>query len=163
MTVELSTTSKVATIVEALADCLCQQVAADGLPELCYCGVMPGAVAVADRIGDCGTVCGMAWVRLEQMYPSTIVGLPAVDPGNCGKALSIDIEVGILRCFPTEPTDQELIEATELQLAEAETMYRAIACCPAIPMMDSVVSPYVPLGPEGDTLGGSMMVSTMVY
>jgi hypothetical protein len=155
--------SRVAVTLEAIADCLCEQIVTDGLPPVCYCGVMPGVLAVADRIGNCGDVCGMAWVRLDQMYPATIVGVPSVDPGNCSKGLALDIEVGILRCFPTEPTDLDLFSSTELQLADAESMVRAVSCCPAIPQMDMVLAPYTPMGPDGGTVGGTVSISMMMF
>lgn len=163
MTTTPTAVSLVAATLEAIADCLCTQITTDGLPPLCYCGVVPGALAVADRIGDCGSVCGMAWVRLDQMYPATVVGVPSADPGNCRKALALDIEVGILRCFPAEPTDDDLFSSTELQMLDAETMFRAVTCCPAIPQMDAVVAPYTPLGPDGATVGGTLMLSMMMF
>lgn len=154
--------SKIAVIVEAVADCLCQQVITDGLPGLCSCGVVPGTIAVADSIGDCDD-CGMAWVRLDQMYPAVTVGTPFVDPGNCQAALAIDIEVGIVRCYPADPDMADQLAAAELQIADAETMYRAVRCCPALPMRDTVVAPYAPTGPDGGTIGGTLLVSTMVF
>ena len=155
--------SKVAVILEAVADCLCAQIAADGLPEVCFCGVVPGAIAVADQVGSCGDVCGMAWVRLEQMYPAVTVGVPNADPGNCGKALALDIEVGLIRCVESEPDAADLLAATELQVADAECLFRAVRCCPALPSMDTVVAPYTPLGPDGGTVGGTLFVSVMVF
>jgi len=162
MTVTL-TVSRVAVIAEAVADCLCQQIADDGLPSLCYCGVMPGSALVADRIGDCGNVCGMAWVRVDQIYPATSPGVPSTEPGNCSKGLGMDMEVGILRCFPADPTDADLLEAAELQLTEAETMFRAVSCCPALSQMDTVLAPYTPIGPDGATIGGVIGVATLLY
>lgn len=156
--------SKIAVILEAVADCLCQQIADDGRPEVCFCGVVPGALAVADLVGNCGDICGMAWVRMEQMYPATTVGVPNGDPGNCGKALAIDFEVGMLRCSePTESDPAGLLQSTEDQIADAETMFRAVRCCPALPSADTVVGPYTPLGPDGGTVGGTMLVSVMVF
>lgn len=163
VTVTATTTSRVAVTLEAIADCLCTQIVADGRPPVCYCGVVPGALAVADRIGECGTICGMAWVRLDQMYPATTVGLPSPEPGNCSKALALDIEVGILRCFATDPTDDDLVQSTEDQLADAETLIRAVSCCPAIPQMDMVLAPYTPMGPDGGTVGGVVMLSMLMY
>jgi hypothetical protein len=159
-----SAPSKIAVIMEAVADCLCEQITTDGRPEVCYCGVVPGALAIADLVGNCGDVCGMAWVRLEQMYPAVVAGVPDGTPGNCGKGLAMDIEVGILRCCEAGESDPaELLASTELQLADAETIYRAVRCCPALPNMDTIVAPYVPLGPDGGTVGGTVMVSVMVY
>jgi len=159
----VATASRVAVTLEAIADCLCNQITSDGLPPVCYCGVMPGSIAVADRVGNCGDVCGMAWVRLDQMYPAVTVGVPSGDPGNCQRGLGLDIELGILRCFPTEPTDQELFSSTELQILDAETLFRAVTCCPAIPQMDCVVAPYTPLGPDGGTVGGTLSISMMMF
>jgi hypothetical protein len=160
--------SRVSVILQAVADCLCTHITAYGLPPVCYCGVVPGSIAVADQIGECGDVCGMAWARLDQMYHATVAGVPSTEPGNCTKALSIDIEVGILRCMslggpggPPEPSD--LLQSTEVQMADAECMYRAISCCPALPTQDTVIAPYVPLGPDGGLVGGTFLCSVMIF
>lgn len=161
LTIPASTT---AVILEAVADCLCAQIVADGLPEVCFCGVVPGSLAVADQIGDCGDACGMAWVRLEQLYYATQVGVPSGDPGNCTKPLAMNIEVGILRCVDAEGLDQsESLQSTELQMADAECMLRAVTCCPALPGRDTVIAPYTPIGPDGGVVGGALLLSTMVF
>lgn len=161
--VPLYPTSTVGEVLEEVADCLCAQIAADGLPDVCFCGVVPGANVVADQVGNCGDVCGMAWVRLEQMYPSTVVGQPSAEPGNCAKGLAVDIEVGIIRCIESEPDAADLLAAAELQAADAQCMFRALTCCPCLPSMNTLVSPYTPLGPDGGTVGGTLFASVLLY
>lgn len=160
--------SRVGAILLAVADCLCGQIVADGLPGVCFCGVVPGAAAIYDYAGSCDDACGMAWVRLISIYPAVTVGLPDNTPGNCTKALGMDIEVGIVRCMSagepdgSGPDPSELLQSTELQVADAETLIRAVACCPAIPGRDSVLAAYTPVGPDGGLVGGLVTVATMV-
>jgi hypothetical protein len=150
-----------------LAECLCAQIQdpENGVPDVCFCGVVPGDQAVANYAGDCNDVCGMAWVRLVQMYPMAVIGQADATPGNCGVGVGIDVEVGILRCieFGDEqgnlPPPAVLLAATQLQIADALVMRKAIYCCDAIPSKEAIVTPYAPTGPLGGLVGGMMTVS----
>lgn len=143
-----------------LADCLCTQVTAavaDGVPDVCFCGVVPGDSAVSDYGGDCAKKCGMAWVRLTGLYPSTILGEQNNDPKNCAAGLGLPVEVGMMRCTPvgtgdTPPNGTQLLSATELQVSDALTMRRAIACCDGSDAWS--LGQYTPVGPSGGMLGG---------
>lgn len=151
--------------MSALADCLCAQIESDGLPGVCFCGVVPGEAAAADYFGNCKGVCGMAWVRLSSMYPATSVGVADISIGNCNKELGLELEVGIMRCFVLSdergnpPSAEAIKEATSLQVLDAECMVRAVACCDAISRRDFRLSLYQPLGPEGGVVGGIWSLS----
>lgn len=155
----------IASRLQELADCLCAQVTTDGLPGLCFCGVVPGEAAAADYISDSCDDCGMAWVRLVSVYPSAGVGIADTTIGNCSKELGFDVEIGIMRCYvvgdgrgnPTPP--EEVREAAALAALDAETMWRAVACCPAITSKEYVMGQYQPLGPEGGVVGGVWTLS----
>lgn len=155
-------------VVEALAACLCEQLA-DG-PELCFCGVVPGQSVpldvgfTTDEGGDCG---GMAYVRTTGIYPSTIVGQANLQPANCTWGQGFDLELGVFRPFPvmedgnSPPPDVQL-EMTRWQLWDAQAMAKALACCDWIPKMDFVVGIYAPAGPAGGVLGGIVPVSGVI-
>lgn len=148
-----------------LATCLCAQIEADGSPQPCFCGVIPGQGAVADYAGNCNTACGMAWVRMVTMLPMQGVGKQNETPGNCGSELGAVIEVGIFRCISVGdqrnpvPTPAELLAATEQQVADAYTMQRAIVCCPAFSSKDMILGAYQPTGPSGGLVGGTFQVT----
>lgn len=155
--------------LSSLAECLCDTITAEGVPAVCFCGVVPGEAAASDYFGtgNCTKgVCGMAWVRLVNMYPSTSVGIADVTVGNCSKELGLDVEVGIMRCYQSArdergnpPTLAYVAEATAQQVLDAEVMYKAISCCDDISSHDLVVGTYQPLGPEGGVVGGFWMLS----
>ena len=141
----------------SLAGCLCAQIEADGSPQPCFCGVVPGEAAVAQYAGDCDTRDGMAWVRLTTGYPSVSVGQIDQRVGNCKSGTGFDVEVGILRAFPVEeeaPTDAELLAAFDQQMKDMLTMRRAIECCDAISSKDFILGSYRPSGPLGGLVGG---------
>ena len=152
-------------LLSALATCLCAQIVVDGSPDVCFCGVVPGGAASQDYTGDCDHSCGMAWVRLSGMYPMAGVGIADATPGNCSASLGADIELGIMRCISVgdsegnPPPPAELLASTQLQMADAMTMLRAIQCCPAVPTKDTLVGAYAPLGPEGGLVGGVLTLS----
>lgn len=148
-----------------LATCLCSQIVVDGLPDVCFCGVIPGEAASAMYTGDCTKKCGMAWVRLMSAYPAAGVGIPSEQVGNCGSGMGYDVEVGMLRCTPigeatTPPTPGQLLGAAELQHADMMVIRKAIACCPG--STDWRLSTYAPMGPGGGLVGGFWVVTMWV-
>lgn len=155
------------TIIEALATCLCAQIKDDGLDEPCYCGVMPG-FEVAWDIGECDDgSCGIAYVRLGNVYPSSQVGVATVNPGNCAIGTGLDIEMGMLRCFelnedgsPSSPA--QLLEASRIQYADILVMQKALVCCEWLPAEDFVVGTYQPVGPSGGVVGGAFPLSAWI-
>ncbi len=151
-----------------LAECLCAQLAADGLPDVCFCGVIAGSEPYdASGIGECGELNGQAWVRLVNAYPSSGVGVPDLNVGNCNKGLGIDLEIGVLRYFPIEENGgslevTEMLVASQLQIADMISMQRAVVCCPAISEKDYIMNTYTPIGPDGGLLGGSWTLSMAI-
>lgn len=152
-----------------LAACLCAQILdpENGVPDVCFCGVVPGEQAAANYAeGNCARgTCGMAWVRLMATYPMKAIGVVDPTPGNCGASLGADVEMGILRCFPlgdetgAGPTMEQLVRATRLQVADSVVMQKAILCCPSIPSKEFMLNGYTPAGPAGDLVGGIWTMS----
>lgn len=145
-----------------LSDCLCQALAEAGGPSLCFCGVMPGNVV--DFGLAMGGKCdgGMAWVRISQIFPSTVFPEPDTDTAHCSTLLAAVIEVGVSRPVilgtdKRNPTLDELTWATRLQLSDMSAMRRAIRCCVAGSNVDFtyLMGDYAPDGPDGGLLGGT--------
>lgn len=154
--------------LEQLAACLCAQIITDGSPGVCFCGLVPGEAVALDYLGDCPDgLCGMAWTRLITAYPATILGTPSLEPGNCAIGLGLDIELGIARCASmpatdgTPPSDAQLLADTQQQVADMETMRRAVLCCNE--GIDWILTNYTAQGPQGGLVGGSWVVSTIIY
>lgn len=153
--------------LQAIAACLCAAIQdpENGVPDVCYCGVVPGGTPPAIYSGNCKDKCGMAWVRLTTAYPSTAVGAASVQPARCDVGMGMDVEVGMLRCMSVgddrgnPPPPQEQIDATELQMADLLVMWKAILCCDAIPNGDVILGQYTPVGPEGGLVGGFFTLS----
>jgi hypothetical protein len=82
-----------------LAACLSTELAAAGLPDLCFIGVLPGQQVALDSCGGCGESgkCGQAWVRLITAYPSTTFPGPAESP-KISTLLAYSLEVAVMRC-----------------------------------------------------------------
>lgn len=149
--------------LNAIATCLCAQITADGLPETCFCGVLPGEAVAASYAGNCATACGMAWVRLANSYPTKVLGEPDLTAGNCGAGMGFDVEIGILRCAPVgnsagaPPTAAQMLAATELQIADMHVMQKAALCCGEVSTRDVILGTYEPVGPEGGLVGGTVI------
>ncbi len=150
-----------------LASCLCAEL--DDGEELCFCGVLPGELVLADLAGyECGQACGMAWVRMASAYPSTIIGEADTTQMNCDKMLGLDIEIGVYRCVadlddPTVvPEPARLIEVSDLAIEDMLAMRRAVHCCSALADQGYSLGLYVPLGPVGGIAGGTWTVFTSI-
>lgn len=157
-------------VLSDLAACLCASLTpedADG-PNLCFCGVLAGdqpydAMGIGEGCDD--DTCGQAWVRMVNSYPSTSVGVADLEPNNCAKALGLDIEVGVLRCFPLEENGgilsaEDLDQAVRDQLDDMIAMQRAILCCSTLE--DYVLGMYLPMGPIGNVIGGTWTLSVLI-
>lgn len=149
--------------VESMAACLCSELDASDLPPTCFCGIMPGSIALDYVDADSGL--GMAWVRVVAVYPST--QFPQQETrarSSCAAGLAAELEIGVARCAP-QPTDQGLTpptmeqqwEASRLQMADMAAVQRAVQCC----YSDSdlvLLGRWTPLGPQGGVLGGTWQV-----
>lgn len=153
--------------MESLSGCLCAELAEAGGPEVCFCGVIPGD-AVDPSLAAPGRGCGggMAWVRLDSGYPSTVFPEPDTRAAGCSTLLAGVFEIGVLRPITLGserklPTLEELVAATRLQFSDMSAMKRAIACCINGIEADFVyvLGEYVPSGPEGGLLGGFWTVT----
>lgn len=159
--------NRISTRLEELSDCLCAQIEEMDLPGVAFCGVIPGDAAIANYVGN-GDECGMAWVRLMNMFPSQGIVDAYQEPGNCAAEISATIEVGILRCMSVgdesgePPTPEEYLEGAQLEAADALAMLRAITCCEALPNKDYMLGPYTPTGPLGGIYGGTWQLTTVV-
>lgn len=152
--------------LEALAMCLCAQITADGSPEPCFCGVVPGDGVSLTYGTDCDARDGMAWVRINAMYPSSAVGSQDTTVNNCGSEIGVDIELGIMRAMPIDPNgeqidDADLLAVTRQQTKDALTLFRAATCCAAIPGKELIVGAYTPAGPLGGLVGGALLINTV--
>jgi hypothetical protein len=160
------TDNPINTLLDDLSVCLCAQILNDGLPNVCFCGVVPGDQIALDYAGNCADECGMAWVRNAGAYPSTVVGQPSTLPGNCSSGIGLSVELGIMRCMSvgeadgSGPSSSELEAASRLQQSDMLAMWRAVACCRS--SKDWVIVGYTPYGPEGGLVGGTLTISALV-
>jgi hypothetical protein len=147
-----------------LAACLCNQLQEDGLPEPCFCGVLPGESAAWEQRGSCGpSQNGMAYVRLSTTYPSETVGVASQQTGNCSVGLGWDVEMAVLRSVPVlrsgaSLSAQQQAELVELQIADMMAMRKAISCCLSGSSKDWILGAYLPVGPMGGVVGGGMTI-----
>jgi hypothetical protein len=146
----------IAPALVALRDCLCNELVTTGGGDVCWCGVWTGADLSWEFCEQCDDgKCGMAYVRLATVYPYAIFPVPVVDL-TCINPLAYQIEMGVVRCFPTMGPDGELPDADAITdaavtaLVDMAAMYRALTCC------GQQVAPeaYQPVGPSGGCSGG---------
>lgn len=149
---------------KGLADAIEPELLRRGLPDLCFCGVVPGAQVALDYCGDgCG---GMAWVRLDRMYPSA-VSFPLQDTNRWpGPVLFAQVfEIGLVRgiTLPDNaepPTAADQDEFAAGQLADMRALSDVI--CSYFGDTPYLFGPYQPYGPTGGCVGGYWTVTAQV-
>ncbi len=144
-----------------IAGCLCTELSLAGLPETCFCGVLPGDEAPWDYVSE---DAGMAYVRLVSAYLSQAFPAQQTLPG-CGADLAYELEIGVLYCTPVfeddrgdPPSVAVMLDATRTQTAAMAAMYRAFSCCPGLNDKDVMVGAYTPVGPQGGAVGGTWQI-----
>ena len=141
--------------LDALATCVCEQLATTGAGPTCWCGLYPGAAVSWEHCGECdGGVCGMGYVRLARVFPYNTFPQGVIDL-RCASPLAWAVEIGALRCLPQpadgEPPSPEIAaEATVNQMLDARAIWEAMKCCG----LEIGIETYIPVGPEGGCVGG---------
>lgn len=150
-------------ILDALRACLCSTLTAREDPP-CWCGIVPGPVAYPDYCGCGGEGCGMAWARLDRIYPSTKFPAPDSTAATCATPLAAVLEVGVLRCWPTiqeggkAPTVDAMANATMRATADAVSLFKAVRCCTEVTDHPYLLGVYLPQD-AGDCGGGRLTVT----
>ena len=157
-------------IMDDLRTCACAALenSLGGKPG-CACTLTPGLLAPADwcSCSGRGEGCGMAWVRLDRLYPSG-QRFPAQDPDtktSCTSVLAAVLEVGVYRCQPAPgpqgvaPSPAEQTQAALIQSSDAMALHRAITCCDAITSRPNVLGLYTPR--DGGGCGGGAWAVTV--
>lgn len=120
----------------ALKECLCEELAATGAPEPCFCGVVPAGTPPFGVLDCSKNACGVAWVSPVATFPSR--NFPEPDETGiipCNSPLAMSISVGVARCHPrpdgrqAQADPQAYFESTMLYLSDMAAMRRAILCC----------------------------------
>lgn len=142
-----------------LAECLCTEIIDAGLPETCFCGILPGADVATDYVTE---DAGMAWVRLGSAYPYSAFPLADNSGGSCRLPLAFQIEVGAAWCAPvfadaqgSPPALEDQYTAAEIEVAAMAAMHRAITCCFPTERAQVALAQYQPFGPQGAVVGGT--------
>lgn len=138
--------------------------------ETCFLGLYPGDQVAADHCGCGGKTggCGMAWVRLARLYPSTRFPNPDTAPVNVaitGPSAAI-LEVGVMRCLPVAgasggvsmPSESQQMEATLAQVSDEAAIRRTLVCATELKRRDTVLGSYTPMG-LGGCGGGAWQVT----
>jgi len=124
--------------------------------------LVPGAALVMDYCGAPGD-CGMAFVRVDSIFPSSRFPQPDSTPNTCGTMTAVRLQVGVLRCLPVldeagnPPTAIEQDEAVRVQMGDYAAIRRVVEC--RLGQADYLFGAYAPIGPMGDCGGGAVMLT----
>lgn len=152
--------TKLLPVLDTLRLCVCSALD-DSQTGTCFCGLYPGPQVAADFC-SCNSAgnCGMAWVRLMRIFPSTSFPTQDNTLNQCGGRLAAQVEVGVYRCQPTvenngQPDPAKLAAAAAQAVDDAMLLQRAIVCCASeFPHRDFQLGQWAPSG-LGDCGGGT--------
>jgi hypothetical protein len=110
---------------------------------------------------------GLAWVRVNRVFPSSIEPFPLQDQvsQNCSpQGWAIELEMGAVRCAPTPnaysiPTNAEWGALVEKQMQDAAAMRRAVICCFGDLDIPYLFGDWNPLPVSGRCSGGTTNVT----
>lgn len=157
-------------VLARLSDCLCQELAAAGGPGLCYCGMWLGSAQPPLGLADCSKGdCGVAWVRVNSAFPSSVFPQPDAGSGSkCSAPMAYEVEIGVARCAPAPqgrdmfPDKQAIFDAQRLYMGDMRAAKRALLCClpqaqrdAGGPAVLASVGQWVPLDNAGNRSGGA--------
>lgn len=110
---------------------------------------------------------GLAWVRINDVYPTGTELFPLQDQVavNCAPySWAVELEMGAVRCAPTPdvteiPTNLQWEDLAEKIAQDAAAMRRAVVCC--FPPLDVnfLLGRWQPLPTGGRCAGGTQMVT----
>jgi hypothetical protein len=148
-------------LMDDLLACVCTALAdtVGGTPT-CACTLMPGTVAPANwcSCGGRGDGCGMAWVRLDRMFPSSRFPAQDTSANACTTLVAAVLEVGTYRCQPVgdakgnPPSVVDVTNAVLTQNDDAMALLEAIRCCESIKALSSMLGLWTPR--DGGGCGG---------
>lgn len=162
----------ITTFATSLLDCFCHELESSPGGKPCACEVIPGQQVTMDFCGPCGSgVCGMAWVRLDSVYPSTRFPIQVQDSSSCTVPLAARFAVGIHRCLPTigengdPPSAVAQTNAALIGFGDMAAGRAAVECCAAVEPWrgrDRALGSWTPYGPQGDCGGGFWTVTVRI-
>jgi hypothetical protein len=154
----------------ALLSCLCDEVDKSLGGAVCQCTLLPGLESPMDYCDCTGSACGMAWVRVDQVFPSTRFPVADVAAG-CDAPLAVRCVLGVHRCVPgmdsqgLPPDAAQQTKAVQVQMSDMAAMRRAMDCCSRQVFRGQamLLGSYTPSGPVGNCAGGSWPVTVQVW
>lgn len=130
--------------------------------DICSYGLTIGETYVPfdpDEDDECDpdeAICSQVWVRVTGVQP-TPSGVESWGGDSCAMDLTIDLEVGVLRCLDV-PDDGEAPTAVQVTAAAMQAMddMNTIQCSAlSCEVWESInIGTWVPLGPLGGQYGG---------
>lgn len=154
-------------LMDQLRDCVCTELEKSPGGAPCFCALLPGETVIAEHCG-CETTtagCGMAWVRLANIYPSTQFPIQDTGTSSCTAGLAAVLELGAYRCLPTlgaggaPPGALAQAQAVQTQMGDWRALLRAVKCCPALTPLDKMLGRYDPRSLGG--CGGGVLTVTV--
>jgi hypothetical protein len=167
---EIVPDGKVFTVASELLTCLCTELARSVGGPPCECALMPGVDVPMDFCDCSGTACGMGWVNVAAVFPTTSFPLPAAGAIACGTPMAARYRIGTHRCMPVMTEDGEppsavdRLEATRVALSDEAAVRRAI-CCAVDKLKLSkahALGLWTPTGPAGQCGGGFWTLTVRV-
>lgn len=156
------------TLAEDLRDCLETAIAAGPAPINPAYIMLRAGERVTPLLGTGDDECcrGLAWVRIARI--TGVRSLGELENTACfQQERTLELEMGVMRCAPSAPvsgvpTEDQWTAAAHQLDADQGAMEAAICCLMAdasnILVEESAAGEYLPVGVDGNCIGGTMSV-----
>jgi hypothetical protein len=156
--------------VESLLSCL-EEKLSEYDAEVCRSFIAPGSSSPWDVCCDCGRNEGMAWIAIQEVYPTDNFPTSQTGAMRCTFAEhGVRVTLNVLRCAAVVD-DQGRVPSTARLMNDMRKVQRdrtivleAIKCCFLADADPGtyVIGSFTPLGPSGGCVGGSTSLSFAV-
>ena len=120
--------------------------------DLCSFEISPGGTPAFDSCG-CDGCEGRGWITVTGASTYSTLGQD-VPSGRCDMPLQLNLDAGLLRCYPVsedQPDPADLTDLSLLLLNDMMAVRRGLLCCTDL---DVITIGYRPIPPTGGCVGG---------
>jgi hypothetical protein len=160
---------RVRPVLQRLLTCFCDEVTRNPSPPA-ICGIRTGTTGEplgALIVDECCE--GAAFIRVTNVYPSTTLPNPSVDPVRCALPLAVQFELSMWRCAATGtiqvPPSQADWDTVNLELLDDRVSMMNAICC-FIGQRDpgsTTVGTWTPVEVQGGCVGSQMTIDVALY
>lgn len=149
-----------------LLECACDALGVLGQGYPCHCGITSGDQPQWGYCTDCGNTgtCGMGFIRPGSAFRYSSFPNQDDTADGCAGPMAYELQVGVVRCFPTieedgsMPPAEETTTASLMLIEDMIALRTAIECCDSKYLKNIFLGAWQTSGPQGGCVQGDWTV-----